>query len=141
MTATYVTVTTILLASAHPILRNSLRSLLEREPDFRVIAEAASGREAVVLADYKRPHVVLLDVKMAHLAGLPSAREILSRSPGTAIVFVTAETDEVYVSEAMKTGARAYVSADTAQSDLVPAIHAVAEGRTFLSPSIRSKQD
>jgi two-component system, NarL family, response regulator NreC len=78
---------------------------------------------------------------MADLSGVPSAKEILTRSPGTAIVFVTAETDEVYVSEAMKTGARAYVSADTAQSDLIPAIHAVAEGKTFLSPSIKGKQD
>ncbi|MBV9266192.1 MAG: response regulator transcription factor [Acidobacteriaceae bacterium] len=132
--------TTILLTSAHPIVRNSLRLLLEREPDFQVLAEAANGREAVVLADYKRPKVVLLDIQLPYLAGVPAAKEILSRNPETAVVFVTAETDEVYVAEAMKAGARAYVSADAAQSDLVTAIHCVAEGGTFVSPSLVSER-
>ncbi len=126
----------ILLANHHPIIRSSLRSLLEREPEFRVIAEAANGREAVVLANYKHPEIILLEVALPHLNGIAAAREIAMRDGLSKTVFVTAHTDECYVGEAFRAGARGYVMADAAPADLVPAIHAVANGRLFLSPAM-----
>ncbi len=129
----------IVLGSDHPIIRSTLRLILEHEPEFRVVAEAANGQEAVVLAEYKRPHVILLDVKLPHLSGIAAARQITSKSQDAGIVFLTEHIDEEYVSEAFKAGARGYVRADSAQNDLIRAIRVVAGGGTFLSPSITSQ--
>ncbi len=126
----------ILLANHHPIIRSSLRSLLERAPEFRVIAEAANGREAVVLADYKHPDIVLLEVTLPHLNGIAAAREIAAQEGLAKTIFVTAHSDEGYVEEAFRAGAKGYVMGDAAPADLVPAIHAVTNGRLFLSPTM-----
>ena len=110
--------------------------LLEREPDFRVVAEAANGREAVVLAEFKHPDIALLEVKLPHVNGIAVAREICLKGASPKLVFVTADTDEGYVIEAFKAGARGYVAGDSAPTDLARAIHVVASGRLFLSPVI-----
>jgi DNA-binding NarL/FixJ family response regulator len=129
----------VLLANPHPLIRNSLRLLLERERDFRIVGEAANGREAVVLAEYRHPDVVLLDIQLPHLDGLSAAREISGKNRKQGIVFVTANADQEYVSEAFKAGARGYVLADSAQTELVRAVRVVALGGTFLSPIITSQ--
>ena len=126
----------ILLANHQPIIRSGLRLLLEREPDFRIVAEAANGREAVVLTDFKHPEVVILDVKLPHLNGIGVAKEISCNERGPKSIFVTTDTDESYVFEAFKAGARGYVAADSAPADLVHAIYVVAAGHLFLSPTI-----
>lgn len=129
----------IVLANHHPIIRSDLRLLLERQPTFHVIGEAANGREAVVLMEYKQPDVILLDVSLPHVNGMAASREISSKSPSSGIIFVTALTDEEYISEAFKAGARGYVLEDAAQTDLPFAIRVVAAGRRFLSPAICEK--
>ncbi|MDQ2711474.1 MAG: response regulator transcription factor [Acidobacteriota bacterium] len=126
----------ILLANHQPIIRSGLRLLLEREPDFRIVAEAANGREAVVLTDFKHPEVVILDVKLPYLNGIGVAREISSKEGSPKSIFVTTDTDESYVFEAFKAGARGYVAADSAPADLARAIHVVVGGHLFLSPTI-----
>jgi len=113
--------------------------LLERESTFRVIGEAANGREALVLAEHTHPEVVLLDVKLPLMNGLVAAREISSKDRNVGIIFVSVHVDEEYVAEAFKAGARGYVLADSAQSDLIRAIRVVARGDRFLSPSITSQ--
>ncbi len=129
----------IVLANHHPIIRGSLRLLLERDPHLRVVGEAANGREAVALVEFKRPDIVLLDIKLPHVNGLAAAREIGSKKPGLGIVFVTALTDQEYISEAFKAGARGYVLGDAAAIDLSFAIQVVAGGGAFLSPAISAK--
>src|SRR5947209_5082360 len=129
----------VLLANSHPLIRNSLRLLLEREPDFLIVAEAANGREALVLADYRHPDVVLLDIHLPYVGGLAAAREISSKDKGAGIIFATANPDLEYASEAFKAGARGYVLADSAQTELVRAVRAVVGGRSFLSPIIASQ--
>lgn len=129
----------IVLANHHPIIRSNLRLLLEREPAFRVIGEAADGREAVALAEYRRPEVVLLDVKLPPRNGISAAREIYSKQQSLGIIFVAVLTDQEYVSEAFKAGARGYVLGDVASSDLFRAIQVVAGGGSFLSPAISAK--
>lgn len=126
----------ILLANHHPIIRSSLRILLERQSGFQVIGEAADGREAVTLVEYRRPEIVLLDVTLPRLTGLSAAREIVSKNGSTGILFVTTQTDEAYVVEAVKAGARGYVASGESSSDLVPAIEVVLAGGHFLSPEI-----
>ena len=129
----------IVLAKHHPIIRSNLRLLLEREPAFRVIGEAADGREAVALVEYRRPDVVLLDVQLPPLNGIATARDILAKRHECGIVFVTALTDQEYVSEALKAGARGYVLEDDAPVDLFEAVRLVAGGSSFLSPAINEK--
>lgn len=129
----------IVLANHHPIIRSNLRLLLEREPAFRVIGEAADGREAVALAEYRRPDVVLLDVQLPPVNGISTAREMASKHRGFGIIFVTVLTDQEYVSEALRAGARGYVLEDAAATDLCRAIRAVAGGGSFLSPAIGQK--
>ncbi len=126
----------ILLANHQPIIRSGLRSLLERERDFRVVAEAANGREAVVLADFKHPDIALLEIGLPLVNGIAVAREISGKEGAPKSIFVTAHTEEGYVLEAFKAGARGYVAGDAAASDLAQAIHVVAGGGRFLSPSI-----
>ncbi len=129
----------LVLANHHPIVRTTLRGLLEKESEFEIVGEAANGREAVVLADYRRPDVVLLDMHLPLVNGISATAEILSRSPKAGVVMVSGLADEEYVVEAFKAGVRGYVRADAAQTDLIPAVRAVAEGNSYVSPSIASQ--
>ena len=126
----------ILLADDHTVVRKGLRLLLENEPGFTVIADAADGREAVGLAERHRPDVVVMDVAMPLLNGIEAARQISSRLPSTAIVFLSMHSDEGYVLRALKAGARAYLLKDSAEYDLIHAVQAVSEGKAFFSPAI-----
>jgi two-component system response regulator NreC len=126
----------ILLADDHTVVRRGLCLLLESHPEFKVIAEAADGREAVALAEAHRPDVVVLDVAMPLLNGIEAARQISTKLPQTAIVFLSMHSDEGYVLKALKSGAKAYLLKDSAEYDLINAIKAVSEGKAFFSPAI-----
>lgn len=130
----------ILLANSHPIIRSNLRLLLEREPGLQVVAEAANGNEAIVLADYRRPDIVVLDINLSHVNGIAAARAILVNNEQTVVIFVTSHPDEAYVVEALKAGARGYVVEDRAETDLVPAIQTTSTGRAFVSPCVRTSE-
>jgi DNA-binding NarL/FixJ family response regulator len=126
----------IALADDHTLMRQGLRLLLEREPAFEVVGEAADGRQAVALAEQLHPDVVVLDLAMPNLNGLEAARQIAARAPGTAIVVLSMHADESYLLQALKAGARAYLLKDSADADLIAAIRAVVEGKAFFSPAI-----
>ncbi|MFN7999382.1 MAG: response regulator transcription factor [Bryobacteraceae bacterium] len=126
----------ILLADDHTVVRKGLRLLLESQPDFTVVADAANGRETVALAAQHTPDVVVLDVAMPELNGIEAARQITAKAPRTAIVFLSMHSDEGYVLKALKAGARAYLLKDSAENDLISAVKAVNEGKAFFSPAI-----
>lgn len=126
----------ILLADDHTVVRKGLRLLLESQPDFQVIADAADGRETVALAEQLTPDVVVMDVAMPGLNGIEAARQISAKLPHTAIVFLGMHSDEGYVLKALKSGARAYLLKDSAENDLINAVKAVREGKAFFSPAI-----
>ncbi|HTS35174.1 MAG TPA: response regulator transcription factor [Candidatus Solibacter sp.] len=126
----------ILLADDHTVVRKGLGLLLESHAGFKVIAEAADGREAVAMAEAHRPDVVVLDVAMPLLNGIEAARQISAKLPETAIVFLSMHSDEGYVLKALKSGAKAYLLKDSAEYDLINAIKAVSEGKAFFSPAI-----
>jgi DNA-binding NarL/FixJ family response regulator len=110
--------------------------VLESQPGFTVIADAADGRETVAMAEKHQPDVVLLDVAMPVLNGIEAARQISAKLPQAAIVFLSMHSDEGYVLKALKAGARAYLLKDSAEYDLINAIKAVSEGKAFFSPAI-----
>jgi DNA-binding NarL/FixJ family response regulator len=128
----------ILLADDHTVMRAGLRLLLERHENFEVVGEAADGREAVAMAAEQKPDVVVMDVAMPHLNGVEAARQILGRHPDTAIVMLSMHSDESYVLRSLKAGARAYLLKDSAEGDLIAAIRAIIEGRSFFSAGVRA---
>ena len=125
MVTTTTTQIRILLADDHTVMRNGLRLLLERQPNLTVVAEAADGREAVTMAAEQRPDVVIMDIAMPHLNGVEAARQIVNQSPDTAVAILSMHSDESYVIRSLKAGARAYLLKDSAEADLLEAIHAI----------------
>ena len=126
----------ILLADDHTVMRRGLRLLLESQPEFSVVAEAADGRQAVQQAEASQPDVAVVDIAMPNLSGIEAAERIMTALPNTAIVILSMHSDEGYVLRALKVGAKGYLLKDSAESDLIEAIKAVHEGRTFFSPEI-----
>jgi len=126
----------ILLADDHTVVRKGLRLLLESQPGLNVVAEAADGRAAVSLAEQDRPDVVVMDVAMPTLNGIEAARQITAKLPQVAVVFLSMHSDESYVLKALKAGARGYLLKDSAEHDLIQAVHAVTQGKSFFSPAI-----
>ena len=126
----------ILLADDHTIVRKGLRMLLESHEGFRVVAEAADGREAVAMTQQHQPDVVVMDLAMPVLNGIEAARQICSGETQAAIVFLSMHSDEGYVLKALKSGAKGYLLKDSAEHDLVNAVQTVSEGKAFFSPAI-----
>jgi two-component system response regulator NreC len=126
----------ILLADDHTVMRRGLRLLLESQPEFSVVAEAADGRQAVQQAEATQPDVAVVDIAMPNLSGIEAAERIMSAFPNTAIVILSMHSDEGYVLRALKVGAKGYLLKDSAESDLIEAIKMVHQGKTFFSPEI-----
>jgi DNA-binding NarL/FixJ family response regulator len=129
-------VTNVLLADDHPLFRQGLRQVLAREPDLRVIAEAADGAEAVelALAPGSEIHLVLLDVSMPRMTGLQAAREITRRNPEIRVLMLSMHDNEHYFFEALEAGASGYVLKTAADRDVVDACRAAMRGEPFLYP-------
>ena len=127
----------VLLADDHTLIRAGLRLVVEQHPEFTVVGEANDGREAVAMAESLKPDVVVMDIAMPHLNGVEAARQIVNRAPQTAVVILSMHSDESYVIRSLKAGARAYLLKDSAESDLIAAIHAIMDGKSFFSPLVR----
>jgi DNA-binding NarL/FixJ family response regulator len=126
----------ILLADDHTVMRAGLRLLLERQPDLMVVGEAEDGRQAIALAESENPDVVVMDIAMSRLNGIEAARQIVNKHPKTSVVILSMHSDEGYILRALKAGARAYLLKDSAEADLIRAIRAVSEGKSFFSPAV-----
>jgi RNA polymerase sigma factor (sigma-70 family) len=126
----------IVLADDHQLMRSGIRLMLERESDLSVVGEACDGREAVALAKSLRPDVVVMDIGMANLNGIEAAQQMTQNRPEVAIVMLSMHSDESYVLRALKAGARGYLLKDSAEADLIKAVHAVAGRKSFFSPAV-----
>jgi two-component system response regulator NreC len=125
----------VLLADDHQIVRQGLKGILERE-GFKVVGDAADGREAIRIAESVQPDVAILDLAMPQLNGLDAAREILRSSPRTKAILLTMHTEDAYVLEALRAGVTGYVLKTQAAGDLVQAIREVIRGAIYLSPGV-----
>jgi len=126
----------ILLADDHNVMRRGLRLLLDSQPGFSVVGEAADGRQAVEQAESALPDVAVLDIAMPNLSGIEAAQRITAALPHTGIVILSMHSDEGYVLRALKAGAKGYLLKDSAEDDLIDAIRAVHQGKAFFSPEI-----
>jgi DNA-binding NarL/FixJ family response regulator len=125
----------ILLADDHPIFRQGLKSLLEKD-GFSVVGEGADGMEAIKLAEKFRPDVVILDFSMPRLNGLDAAKEIRRASPRSKVILLTVPREEQYVLEAITAGIKGFVLKSEAATALAEAIQEVTRGNAYLSPGI-----
>ena len=126
----------VLLADDHGIVRRGLRSLIETEPDIKVVAEAGDGLEALKLSDEHHPDAVILDVAMPKLNGIEVAERLQKLQRPPSVLMLSMHADESYIIRALAVGARAYLLKDATDEDLIPALRAVAAGRPFFSPSV-----
>ncbi len=129
----------VLLAEDHLIVREGLKMLLLRETDINIVGEASTGCEAVEMARVRRPDVVVMDIAMPKLNGLEATRQILSDTPGTRVLILSAHSDDAYVQRGMEVGAAGYLVKQTSARFLTEAIRVVHAGKTFYSPAVADR--
>jgi two-component system, NarL family, response regulator NreC len=126
----------ILLADDHALIRHGVRRILGSDPEFMVIAEAASGIEAIARAAESVPDVAIVDIGMKDLNGIDATAQIIKRCPDTAVLILSMFSDERYVWRAIREGARGYLLKDSVEDDLLKAVRVVNSGRSFFSPLV-----
>ena len=127
---------TVLLVEDHMIVRQGLRLLIEADGDIEIIGEAKTGREAVQMTSDLRPEIIVMDIAMPLLNGIQATRQILSESPKTKILILSAHADPEYVDQLMVLGVVGYLTKQTSSEMVARAIRAAHSGGTYFSPSI-----
>lgn len=131
--------TRIILADDHPLLRQALRSVLEKQPDLEVIAEAGDGEEAVKLATELVPDVVIMDISMPKLNGLEATRQIKENRSTIAVLVLTVHSDNEHILSILQAGAGGYLTKSVYDDEVVNAVRALVSGETVLSPSVSQR--
>jgi two-component system response regulator NreC len=131
--------TTIVLADDHQVVRQGLRALLESEPTFTIVGEASDGLQAIELVTTLKPCVLVVDLMMPGLGGLEVTRQVKKHQPDLRVVILSMHASEAYVLEALRNGAAAYVLKNASADDLVRAVHEVSGGRRYLSPPLSER--
>ena len=126
----------IILADDHTIVRSGLRGLIEKHPQFQIVAEAEKGNEAVQLCKKLLPDVVIMDISMPDLNGIDATSQIRSRSSKTKVIILSVHSHQHYIEQVFKAGASGYLLKDCSLEDVVAAIRAAHAGETYLHPKI-----
>ena len=126
----------ILVADEHEIVRFGLRTLLEAQATWRVVAEAANGKEAITKAVEMAPDVAIIDYSLPLSSGLEVTRQIRAKPPGTEVLIFTINDNETIIRELLQAGVRGYLLKSEAALDLIAAVRAVASGKLYLTPSL-----
>jgi len=126
----------VLLADDHRIMREGLRSLIDKEEDMEVVAEADNGRRAVELAREHCPDVIIMDISMRDLNGIDATRQITATSCSIKVLALSMHGDEQFVAQMLAAGASGYLLKDCAVDELSQAIRAVVSDQSYLCPSV-----
>jgi DNA-binding NarL/FixJ family response regulator len=126
----------VLLGDDHAMLRQGLKKILEDRHDWRVVAEAGNGRDAVRDTMTLKPDVAVLDIGMPLLNGVEATRQILRHAPSVRVLILSMHSDQAYVTQALQAGAKGYILKESAAAELIEAIAAVASGKSFFSPAV-----
>jgi len=125
-----------MLVDDHPLLRQALRSVLEKQTDFEIVAEASDGKEAVRLAVELVPNVVIMDIGMPKLNGLEATRQIKASCPSIAILVLTVHDDSEHILSILEAGAAGYLTKSVFGDGVIHSVRGVVAGETVLSASI-----
>jgi DNA-binding NarL/FixJ family response regulator len=126
----------ILLADDHTIVRHGLRRILEGQSDWAIVGQTSDGRAAVQAAVDLQPDVAIFDIGMPQLNGIEATRQTVKRVPAMRVLVLSMHTEEAYVIQAIEAGARGYLLKDSADTELIHAVTAVAAGKSFFSPDV-----
>jgi DNA-binding NarL/FixJ family response regulator len=129
----------VLVADDHTLFRHGLRALLESVPDVDLVGEAANGEEALALVETLRPDIVLMDILMPVLSGIPATRRIVDAHPDIAVVMLTMQAEDDALFAAMRAGARGYVLKGADETELLRVLRAAAAGEALFGPAIAGR--
>lgn len=133
------TTTTIVVVDDHPIVREGLRTVLEREKDLSVVGEANDGLEAMRLVEQHRPALLIADLRMPGMSGLEVAQQVARRFPETHVLILSMYGGEGYVTEALASGVVGYILKETDSNNIVHAIRHIMAGQRYLSPTVSDR--
>src|SRR6185369_11189914 len=126
----------IVIADDHPMFRVGMRETIESEPGFKVVGEAGDGEQALEMISRMHPAIAILDVSMPKLDGLALARTLSTQAPSVGIILVTMYREQKLFTQALEAGVKGYVLKDSAATDIISCIKAVAEGQNYASPEL-----
>jgi len=129
----------VLVADDQALVREGLMTLLQATPGIEPVADAADGAEAIELAARHRPDVILMDLRMPNVDGVQATREIRAAQPHTEIVVLTTHADEASILDALRAGARGYLTKDAGIQEIARAVHAAAAHQSLLDPVVQAK--
>ncbi|MBE9472361.1 MAG: response regulator transcription factor [Chloroflexi bacterium] len=129
----------IIIVDDHEVVRLGLRTLLERHPDFTVVGEAATAKEAVQKTLLLRPNVVVMDIRLPGGSGIDACRKIVEQAPETKVIMLTSYAEDEMLFDAIAAGASGYVLKQIGSDDLVRAIETVGEGEALLDPALTQR--
>jgi len=127
---------TVILVDDHAVLRDGLRYLLEAQADIQIVATAANGQEAVEQAIQNCPDVVLMDISMPIINGIEATKQICAVCKNTKVAILSMHHTSEYLQRALKAGAQGYLLKDSAGAEVIAAIHALHEGKSYFSQKI-----
>jgi len=126
----------IVIADDHPLFRVGMRETIESEPGFKVVGEAGDGEQALEMIRELHPAIAILDVSMPKLDGLALARKLVAQEPSVGVILVTMYREQKLFTEALEAGVKGYVLKDSAVTDIISCIKAVAVGQNYASPEL-----
>ena len=132
---------TVLLVDDHSLVRKGFRRMLEDDAELRVVGEAASGREAIELAQKLKPQVIVMDMAMPGMDGAQATREIRKLLPGAAVLVLSMYSQEGYVRSAFDAGAQGYLLKNALEVDLIAAVKDVAAGKRVVDPGLTPERE
>jgi DNA-binding NarL/FixJ family response regulator len=126
----------LVVADDHTLMRQGLCKILEEQPDWRVVAQASTGRDAVRLVSELKPAVAIFDIGMPLLNGIEATRQLCRRMPDLRVLILSMHAEEAYITQALKAGAQGYLLKDSADVELIRAVGSVAAGKSYFSPAV-----
>jgi len=126
----------IVIADDHPMFRVGMRETIESEPGFKVVGEAGDGEQALEMISRMHPAIAILDVSMPKLDGLALARKLVAQEPSVGVILVTMYREQKLFTQALEAGVKGYVLKDSAVTDIISCLKAVAAGQNYTSPEL-----
>lgn len=126
----------LILADDHKLMREGIKSLLEKHADLQIVGEAENGLDIIKLANEAVPDIIIMDISMPNLNGIEASRQIRAEHPEIKIIILTMHTDRRFIAEVIKAGCMGYLIKDCAFDELVNAIHSVMNGKMYISNSL-----